>query len=52
MTHGQFNYNRSEQILGEDLQKLFEEIANTIREQIINDTGRSFEVRPVFAVRA
>ena len=48
---GQFNYNKSQPIIDEALHKLFQGINNSLAEQLVQDSGRSFEVRPVFAVR-
>ena len=49
---GRFDFNESEHVIDEALYKLIEEINKWLGEELIKNSIRSFEVRPVFAVRA
>jgi hypothetical protein len=48
---GRFDFNESEYIIDEALYKLIEEINEWLGKELVKNSIRSFEVRPVFAVR-
>ena len=50
--HGRFDFNESEHLIDEALRKLIEEINEWLSKELVKNSIRSFEVRPVFAMRA
>ena len=50
--HRRFDFNGSDHLIDEALRKLMEEINEWIGIELVKSSIRSFEVRPVFAIRA
>ena len=49
--HGRFDFNGGEHVIDEALYKLMEEINKWLGIELVKNSVRNFEVRPVFATR-